>query len=376
MNLVIITSRYPKENQPYNHMFVHVRALYFKSKGVNVQIIVPEKEKLSYNYQGIDVLEIPTKEILALLPNYDVLYLHLLNQYPLKNGGLLIYKEIMNRKYKTAMYIHGSDVLIYHDHLYDFEWSFKGVAKYLYVNYWSHYILKRFLNKISETDKYLLLTPSKWMKNKTEEIFGRKFDKFQVLPNGIDTELFDVPFNYENRYKLVTIRPLSDPKYGVDMAIDLMRLLPEKFTLDIYGKGHLNAKFEQMIVEYGLEHRVKIIEDFIDREKIPQLFSNYGLFCAFTRFDSQGVIMCEAMSSRLLTISNDNSAITEFIMNNTGGLVENDLQMLAKKIDQVVDDLEGMKKIVETGRALMENINWKIQGEKELTLLKTLRDEN
>lgn len=372
MNLAIITSRYPKENQPYNHMFVHVRALYFKSKGINVQILVPAKEKFNYHYQGINVLEIPTKEILMILPKYDILYLHLLNQYPLKDGGLLVYREIIKKKYKTAVYIHGSDVLLYHDHLYDFEWTFKGIAKYMYVNFWSHYIFKQFLNKISKTNEYLMLTPSKWMKNKTEEIFKRKFNQFYVLPNGIDTELFDVPFNYKNRYKLVTIRPLSDPKYGVDMAIDLMRFLPDKFTLDIYGKGELKVKFDQMIVDYGLSHRVRIIENFIDRENIPQLFSNYGIFCAFTRFDSQGVIMCEAMSSQLLTISNDNSAMTEFIINDKSGLVENNLEVLANKMIELVENPELLEQICLTGRNTMKNIHWEIQGEKELELLQNM----
>ncbi|WP_121965651.1 glycosyltransferase family 4 protein [Myroides sp. N17-2] len=372
MKLAIITSRYPKENQPYNHMFVHVRALYFRSQGIDVTIFVPAKEKSVYNYQGIDVVEDVSSNIISVLGKYDLLYLHLLNQYPLKNGGFSIYNAILKNKYPVAIYIHGTDVLVYPEYLDDFKWTVKGIVKYLYINTWNHFMMNRFLKQISSSHKYLIMTPSKWMKNHTEKIFKRTFDKFYFVPNGIDTELFDVPFNFDNRYKIVTVRPLSDPKYGVDMSIELMRFLPKQFTLDIYGKGELKAQYNDLIKKYKLENRVRIIDDFIERNDLPSLFSNYGIFSAFTLFDSQGVIMCEAMASRLLTISNDNSAISEFIKDDIGGLVESDYILLAQRIISLTKDETAMSEVVACGRGLMEDINWMKQGEKELLLLKDI----
>ncbi|WP_413510917.1 glycosyltransferase family 4 protein [Myroides odoratus] len=372
MKLAIITSRYPKENQPYNHMFVHVRALYFQSQGVDVTILVPAKNKNQYTYQGIQVIENLAKEIKIDLAHYDLLYLHLLNQYPTKDGGFSIYNEIGKRKYKTALYLHGSDVLVYPDYLYDFKWSLKGIAKYLYINSWNHYLMSRFLNKISLFNTYVMLTPSQWMKNHTEKIFKRTFQNFYAIPNGIDTQLFDVPFTYENRFKLITIRPLNDPKYGVDMSIELMRFLPDTFTLDIYGKGFLKTEYENLIKHYKLEKRVKLIDDFIERNELPMLFANYGMFLAFSRFDSQGVIMCEAMASRLLTISNFNSAIPEFIRANQTGLVNDNMEELAKDIGRISQDKQLLEKLVENGRISMEQINWYKQGEKELEVLRKL----
>ncbi|WP_353118426.1 glycosyltransferase family 4 protein [Myroides odoratus] len=372
MKLALITSRYPKENQPYNHMFVHVRALYFQSQHVEVTILVPACESNEYKYQGITVIEDTAQALKRKLGSFDVLYLHLLNQYPLKNGGYHLYQEIMKHKYPTAIYLHGADVLVYPEYLYDFTWTLKGICKYGYVQTWNHYRMKRFLNQISTFDHYLMLTPSNWMKNHTEKIFKRKFDQFYAIPNGIDTALFDVPFDYETRYKLITIRPLSDPKYGVDMAITLMRFLPDLYTLDIYGKGDLKASYEALIRKYNLEKRIRIIDTFIEREELPVLFSKYGIFCAFSRFDSQGVIMCEAMAARLLTISNFNSAIPEFIKNEQTGLLNDDLEQLAATIVKVSANENQWAELVEGGRSSMEAINWEKQGEKELTVLRKL----
>lgn len=374
MKLAIVTSRYPKENQPYNHMFVHVRALYFQSQNIEVTILVPAKTSTVYTYQGIQVIEDTAKVIENKLKDFDVLYLHLLNQYPLINGGYRLYKAIMKHNYRTAIYIHGADVLVYPEYLYDFNWSLKGVCKYLYVQTWNYRTMKRFLNQISTSGKYLMMTPSEWMKGHTEKIFKHSFEHFYAIPNGIDTELFDVPFDYETRYKLVTIRPLSDPKYGVDMAIELMRFLPEAYTLDIYGKGHLKGEYENLIRKYNLENRIQIIDYFIEREELPTLFSKYGMFLAFSRFDSQGVIMCEAMAARLLTISNYNSAIPEFVKNNQTGLLGDHMEELAATIVSISANEQQLQALVERGRQSMEDINWEKQGEKEVVKLRKLME--
>lgn len=372
MNLAIITSRYPKENDPYRHMFVHVRALYFIEQGVSLTIFVPSKSVEHYNYQGVDVVCDSSENISKALHRYDVSYLHLLNFYPKVDGGYTIYKEIVRSRLKVALFIHGTDVLKYPEYLNDFRFSPLGVAKYLYVNYWNHYCMKFFLNKITTRNKYLILTPSKWMKEHTESIFKRKFPFFYNLPNGIDTDLFDLPSNFDNRFKAVTIRPLSDPKYGVDIAIEVMKQLPKAFTLDIYGKGFLSKKYQKMIDDYGLQDRVHIIDTFIERDAINDLFSRYGIFFAFTTFDSQGVIMCEAMASRLLTVSNPIAAIPEFIHDGVNGLLGNDFIEIAEKIVAVTSDKVIYEEITQNARISMEQIHWRITGEKELKLLREL----
>ncbi len=372
MNIAIITSRYPKENDPYRHMFVHVRAMYFIEQGVKLTVFVPSKDVEQYNYQGVDVVCDSSKNICKVLHQYDLLYLHLLNFYPKTDGGFVIYKEIIKSKFNVALFIHGADVLKYPDYLYDFSFTPLGITKYLYFNYWNHYWMKFFLNKIDRGNKYLILTPSKWMKEHTESIFKRKFASFYNLPNGIDTDLFDLPSNFENRFKVITIRPLSDPKYGVDTAIEVMRQLPKEFTLDIYGKGFLRKKYQKMIDDYNLQDRVQIIETFIERSSISDLFSRYGIFFAFTSFDSQGVIMCEAMASRLLTISNPIAAIPEFIQDGKTGLLGNDYVEIAEKIIAVTKDQERYEEITQNARVSMEQIYWRTTGAKELKLLREL----
>ena len=89
MKIAIITSRYPSEDNPYNHMFVHMRSKEYIKQGEQVEVFVPGKTSAEYVFEGVKVRVMPSKNIIEYLKEYDVLYLHLLHLYPLmKIDGL------------------------------------------------------------------------------------------------------------------------------------------------------------------------------------------------------------------------------------------------------------------------------------------------
>lgn len=373
MKLAIITTRYPQKNQPYNHMFVHVRAKYFKEMNIEVDVFVPSKFHLTYEYEGIKVHQLSSKEIIKRTRQYDLTYLHLLNTYFfIKNGGNIIYQYLRKNNQPFAVYIHGSEILKYPEYLYDFSFSFRGILKYLYLNFWNHLKMKQFVSDASMKDNTLFLFPSNWMKSHTEKILKEKLSHFEVIPNGIDTDHFKFSNSFEKRYKLLMIRPLSDKKYGFDLAIEMMRYLPSEFSLTIYGKGKFEKKCHDLISKYKLNNRVNIKSNFVERENLPKLFSNYGLFIATTRFDSHGVIMCEAMASGLLTISNPVTAIPEFVKDGINGISDNSMQEIAKKIINATTNENLFKTITQNARSSMEEISIEKMGQKELDALKNI----
>lgn len=373
MKLVIITSRYPRKNNPYNHMFVHVRAKYFQKMNVDVNVFVPSKSTSTYEFDGIKVHQLPSKEIISNIKEYDLTYLHLLNTYFLiKSGGYLIYQYLKKNKFPFAMYVHGSEILKYPEYLFDFNFSLRGILKYFYINFWTHSRMKQFVSEANKKNNTLFLFPSNWMKNHTEKVLNEKLNQFEIIPNGIDTNLFKFSNSFEKRKKLLMIRPLSDIKYGFDLAIEMMRYLPSDFSLTIYGKGKFEKQCHELISKYKLNGRVSIKNTFIERENLPELFSKYGLFIATTRFDSHGVIMCEAMSSGLLTVSNPVSAIPEFVKDGINGISDNSMQEIAKKIIHATTNENLFKTITQNARSSMEKISIEKMGEKELEALKNI----
>ncbi len=376
MKLAIITSRYPNSENPYNHMFVHVRAMYFISQGIDVGIFVPSATRETYNYQGIEVVRDNPENIINVISGYDIFNIHLLNFFPfVKSGGLSLYNFFLKQNKPIVIGIHGADVFKYPEYLFDFSLTPQGIAKYFYKNYWNYPHIKKFVREINEWDNSAVIFPSEWMKNYTEKHFQVNLNNPKVIPNGIDTDLFTYEQLYKNRHKTLTIRPF-EKKYGVDQAIEIMNYLPEEFTLDIYGKGKDKRLYEELISKFNLGHRVKIIEKFIDRKEMNKLFHQYGVFLAFSKFDSQGVSMCEAMASGLLTITNDNTALPEFVKDMETGVLGNDLEEVAERIQRLVDNESLYNTITYNGRKSMMEIDWRKTGQKELEVLKSLVSEN
>lgn len=373
MKLAILTSRYPNPESPYNHMFVHVRALYFLSQGIEVCVFIPSKEGLKYNYQGVKVVRSKPKEIIKELSDYDIFNIHLLNFFPFTNeGGLKIYNFLKKTEKPIALGIHGSDVFKYPEYLFDFRFTPKGIAKYFYKNFWNYPQIKNFVKKINQKNNSAVVFPSLWMKNYTENHFQVKLKNGKVIANGIDTDLFSYKNLYESRFKLMTLRPF-EKKYGIEQAIDVMRYLPKGFTLDIYGKGPDKLVYQKLITENQLENRIQIIERFVDRNQMNALFHEYGGFFALTLFDSQGVSMCEAMASGLLTISNPVCAIPEFVKENQTGLLGISSEEIAQKIINTTENRDEFIRLTQNARSDMERLNWKKAGELELTMLKELK---
>lgn len=372
MKLAILTSRYPQKKEPYNHMFVHVRAKYFVEQGVDVTVFVPSGDRGEEMYEGIKVVRMASREIVKLLKAYDLLYLHLLNMYPTKSGGAQLYTFILREKPKTAIFLHGSDVLTYPEYFFDFSWTLKGVAKYAYTNFWKKKFMAKFLKGIVAHDnKNLILTPSVWLSEQVQTIYHIAKETIRQVPNGIDINLFDGESGYDKRHRILCVRPLTNT-YPVEDCIRLMLFLPPTFTLDIYGKGEKKDTFLKLIATYGLQSRVKIKETFFDREELGKLFQEYGIFNAYSKIDTQGVSMCEAMASRRLVISSNKTAIPEFIEDGVSGLLDNDLQSLASRIVDVCNNEEVFNQLTDNARKAMEQISTEKVGLKELEMLKSI----
>ena len=369
MKIAIITSRYPSKGNPYNHMFVHMRSKEFINQGEQVEVFVPSNKISDYIFEGVKVQLMPSKEITRYLKGYDILYLHLLHLYPLmKSDGWPIYKVIMRKKYPFAMYVHGSEATYFKDRFFGNKVKLKDVLSWMRKDFYHMPRLKKFL--VSALGKRgAIITPSKWMKTQIENAFN--CNNIYKVPNGIDVDLFSFKL-IESGTNLVTVRPLGDKVYDIECTIEVLSLLPVQYTLDIYGKGKYKEDYEKLILTKGLSERIKIIDNFIDRNKMKQLFHKYDIFISTTKLDTQGVTMLEAMASGLLVTSIENSSKKEFITDMETGILGDTPKELAEKILKVTSNQEIFERITKAGRKSMEEIDVELTCEKELKILKEI----
>ncbi len=236
MKIAIITSRYPSLGKPYNHMFVHMRSKEYIRQGEIADVFVPSNEINEYIFEGVLVREMPSKNIVRCLNEYDVLYLHLLHLYPLiKNDGWPIYKAIIKNKYKFAIYIHGAEAMYFKDRFFGTKFHLRDVLSWIRKDFYHLPRLNFFL--CSEAiNRGVIITPSIWMKNQINNVF--EVNDIRIIPNGIDISLFSFKSfkSFKSATNILSLRPLGDKVYDIESTIEVLSLLPNQFTLDIYGQ--------------------------------------------------------------------------------------------------------------------------------------------
>ena len=371
MKIAILTTQYPSDDNHYAHTFVHRRSLYFKEQGYDVTVLVPNKTCQPYEFEGVEVIQDQASKLCQLLEKFDVVYFHLLNLYPQpwKNGALL-YNHVIKNKIPSAFYMHGSEVQsISKSRNFDHQNNLKQFLRMLYKDVFFMPQMKRIVKKLHDNGTRFI-TPSHWMHHEAMQQLGFSFEA-EIIPNGINTEKFNVSETVDNK-KMLCIRPLNSNKYAVDIAIRTMSFLPSDFTLDIYGKGPKYDEYMNLIASLGLIERVKINSEFINNNDMPNVMAKYSYFMSPTRMDAQGVSMCEAMSCSRVVISSNNTAIPEFIKSGVNGILGDSPEDLALSILSVEKDKCQKMTIAKEARKSMVQIDNEVTLSKELEILNAL----
>lgn len=113
-----------------------------------------------------------------------------------------------------------------------------------------------------------------------------------------------LPTSYSGDF--VCIRPFEDPKYGVDIFIELAKNNPN-YSFHLFGKGDLPRT--------ELPRNLKIFTTYLRPEEIVTTFNSYRAAILPTRWDSQGLLACEAAVFGIPVISSKIPVCEEFLNN-------------------------------------------------------------
>ena len=86
----------------------------------------------------------------------------------------------------------------------------------------------------------------------------------------------------------------------------------------VYGTGPLFNPLTSMIHHFP---NVSVMKKMLTPAEISRIHKENGIMLIPTRQDSQGVTMCEAMSSGLVPVTSNNTAIPEFVNHNHSGML-------------------------------------------------------
>jgi glycosyltransferase involved in cell wall biosynthesis len=341
-NLIILNSNYPSNDNLYGDVFVHSRLKHYNGIfNITVLGYRPFDDDSSYDYEGISVFNYNTKEkyIEAIKFNKpNIIGIHFV-------GGWLYDKFLKyNKDIPVVIWIHGEEALGWYRRLYNYNiTSIFKLGLFAAKNIYQLYHLRRIIKHSNKFSNTQFIFVSKWMKRITEIDTFCKIKSYDVIPNPIDTDLFT--YNFKDRKsakKVLLIRSFETKKYANDIAIDSILLLSKRkifkdLTFDLYGKGRYFKKLTDPLKKFS---NIKLHNYFISNINIPEVHKKHGIFLCPTRQDAQGVSMCEAMSSGLVTISSNNTAIPEFIEHMFSGILTNNPLQIADSIEKLVNDGE------------------------------------
>ncbi len=360
---------YPKETELYRNAFIHRRVVQYIHRDCDVRVFVMDKNKDktgAYNFDGINVVEGNRNCLLDCIKDYnpDKILIHFIDK------DMMSALADLEFVYPSIVWVHGVEALGWYRRL--FNVYNKGFIKYILRNMIQMYSLKQFVEK-TKNENVTFVFVSEWMKRITETDTLTKIEKYEVIPNVIDTNVFQYEEKDEIlRKKVLLIRPFESRKYANDIAIKAIVELSKRdifkdIEFTIYGKGRL---FDQLIQPLLNFENVHIYNKYLTHSEIASEHKANGIFLCPTRQDSQGVSMCEAMASGLVPITSHNTAIPEFVTNRVTGFTTKNYIEIADSIEQLYNNADLFSKMSKaTAQSVISKCNPVDIIDKELNLI-------
>jgi glycosyltransferase involved in cell wall biosynthesis len=296
------------------------------------------KEKtISYHeYQNVDVMT-GSREALHRLLNsgrYKTVLVHFLDQ---------AMWEVLRHHIdcvRVVVWVHGADIQPWYRRDFNFltekERSVARTQSDARMAFWRQLLQQMPVN-------LKLVFVSHYFAEEVMEDLGFRLpeDKYQIIHNPIDTDLFYYsPKSAEQRKKILSIRPYASRVYANDLSVATILELSKKpffpeLEFRMIGDGVL---FETVLEPLRKFPNVIIERRFLARNEIAKLHKEYGVFLCPSRMDTQGVSRDEAMASGLVPITNSVAAIPEFVDEDSGILsAADDFKMMVNGIAEMIE---------------------------------------
>jgi glycosyltransferase involved in cell wall biosynthesis len=188
---------------------------------------------------------------------------------------------------------------------------------------------------------------------------------FDVIPNGVDTELYRPLEPGEERPPgppRILFVGRFDTRNRLDILLQAARILQDEgrdFVVQVVGDGPLRPMYHRQARSLGVWDRIRWL-GLLDRER-PRLYREATVFAAPCILASFGVVLLEAMASGTPIVCADNVGFRQVIRDGAPGrfVPPGDAGALAAGIAEQLDDADRRRDWGERGRAVaVERYSW------------------
>lgn len=314
-DILIITPSYPTEENKYFGGFVHSRVKAYKEAGLKFDLVCAHNylNTCRYSFEGVEVTRTDFNGLRNILTNkkYKTILVHFFDD---KYAQIFDACDISESN--LYFWVHGPETL-YWDWVkmtgpYFVQESVISNESHLYFER-----LDRIVKRYNSYNNVKWVFVSEWIKKHSEELINIEFENSIVIPNFIDS----TNFKYEKkdvglRKKIFILRRFENiSKYAIDIDVRTILELSRRDFFDdlefnIYGQG---AYYKTLMEPLKNFSNVHLYQNFLSHKDIAEVHKKNGIALFATRYDAQGVSMCEAAMSGLAIVSSNNDAIAEFL---------------------------------------------------------------
>lgn len=334
---LVLTKQYPAYDDLYRYGFLHSRLRAYKKYGLTVSVFkIGGVATIYREFENIDVVTGDSQLLDATLATGQIKHVlvHLLDE----QMWHVLEKYIDS--VRVTVWVHGAEIRIWQRRKFEFERMDDieiSRQKKLSENrkkFWRS-ILKKAYPKL-----HLVFVSEYFMKESCADLgVSLPTGSYSIIHNYIDSSLFEYKKKKaDDRFSLLSIRPYVNRGYANDLTVSTIielsrRPFFHRLTFTLYGDGEL---FDEITAPLKKFSNVKIERRFLTQTEIAEMHKCHGIFLIPTRLDSQGVSRDEAMSSGLVPVTNNVSAISEFVDTNCGIIVPaEDFKAMADEIERL-----------------------------------------
>lgn len=238
------------------------------------------------------------------------------------------------------------------------------------------------IEKESAIDATLVVTISKYSKEKILEFYGIESQKIRIVPNGVDPKRFK-PENDcsiirkslggSDRQIILFVGRLI-PRKGLFYLIEASkRIVKERreTLFVIVGDGPLKSHLIAEVKTANLENNFVFLGDVLESE-LPAVYGCADVFVFPSIQEGQGIALLEAQATGKPIVAFDITGVKEAVVENeTGLLVQPDSVELANAVLRLLSDSSLRERMGKHARSFVENkFTWDIcaQGMREVYL--------
>ena len=175
-----------------------------------------------------------------------------------------------------------------------------------------------------------VIVNSNYMKNEVQRLFGLPYDKINVIPNGVNLQLFsnvNIDYDFRRQYamdneKIILYVGRLVYEKGIQNLITAMPKVLDRYhdsKLIICGRGGMIDELREQVKYLGIENKV-YFAGYCDSKKMQKMYKCADVAVFPSTYEPFGIVAIESMLSGTPTIVSDVGGLNEIIEHGVTGM--------------------------------------------------------